>query len=144
MHFLKVCITFLDEIGQYLKKEATMVNSIELIYTCFILLIGLLNTLNADNISADNKFVKDETLKGYKCLDENVIFKMTRGKQACAIMCWMDLACSSIIYSPDSGKCTGCSSFTGANDPTQADSVFYKRACKLLFFWKKNLAADDI
>ena len=125
MRFLKFCITSIDEIGQYLLKETTMDNSFLLIYTYFILLIGFLNTLNADN-----KFVKDETLKGYKCLDENIIFEMTRGKQACAIMCRMDLACLSIIYFPDSGKCTGCSSFTGVNDPSQTDSVFYKRPCK--------------
>ena len=98
-----------------------------IVLTYFIVLIRFLNALEDNKFK---KFVKDETLNGYKCLDENIIFKMTRGIPECAIMCWMDLACSSIIYFPDSGKCTGCSSFTGVNDPAQTNSVFYIRACK--------------
>ncbi|XP_060551536.1 uncharacterized protein LOC132713088 [Ruditapes philippinarum] len=75
------------------------------------------------------KFYLADYLKGYKCLDENISFKMasSRSKSACAHRCWMDLTCSSIIYYPDTGNCTGCTSFTGVADLLQSNSVFYKK-----------------
>ncbi|XP_060582613.1 uncharacterized protein LOC132738991 [Ruditapes philippinarum] len=98
-----------------------------LVYLFFIAQYGLNGAL--DNF---NKFVMDDTLKGYICFDEKIVFDITNGKSVCALRCSMDLACSSIIYYPDTGKCIGCTSFTGVNDPLQNNSVFYKRGFQYL------------
>jgi hypothetical protein len=103
-----------------------MENSIVMIYFFFLLQFGLNRGLDKF------KFEMDDTFQGYKCLDEKITFEMTNGKSACALKCWMDLACSSMIYYPDTGKCTGCTSFTGVTDPSQNNSLFYKRKCKSL------------
>jgi hypothetical protein len=75
-------------------------------------------------------FEMDDTLQGFKYLDVRKTFEMVSGKSACALRCWMNLVCSSIIYYPDTGKCTGCYPFTGVTDPSQSNSLRYKRKCK--------------
>jgi hypothetical protein len=125
----------LREAGQFKARRQVVRQIIEtmafigaLVLLFFIAQYGLNGAL--DNF---NKFVMDDTLKGYKCFDEKIVFDITNGKSVCALRCSMDLACSSIIYYPDTGKCIGCTSFTGVNDPLQNNSVFYKRGCKSIF-----------
>jgi hypothetical protein len=102
-----------------------MENIIAMIWVFLMLQFGLNRGLDKF------QFEMDDTLQGFKCLDERKTFEMVSGKSACALRCLMDLVCSSMIYYPDTGNCTGCTSFTGETDPSQSNSVFYKkRGCK--------------
>lgn len=69
-----------------------------------LFLLGLFCVASAGVI-----FVRDNTLDGFLCLNNDVVFKKYNLSEiACSAVCAGKLSCRSIFYQPLSRECTGC------------------------------------